>query len=67
MTIHSILTQGFGTFGSVNRVPTLGFYSGEAVTGNKIKVSISAFVLNTTSLSGFLNNVVSLTAIMRKQ
>lgn len=65
MAIGGILTQGLGSFGSVNRMPTLGFYIGEAAPANFIKLSVTGFLLNRKTISGNIRNRITLAGILR--
>lgn len=38
MGVSYIVTQGFGSFGAIKYIPTLGFYTGTPVAGGDIKV-----------------------------
>ena len=51
MSVGAILTRGLGSFGSVNKIPTLGYAQAEVIE-NLIRLSVTAYLLTLKTVSG---------------
>ncbi len=42
MTISTVVTRGFGSFGSVNNLPTLGYDLGAPIVASRLYIQVAA-------------------------
>lgn len=64
MSVGPILTQGLGVFGSVNKLPTLGFTPAQIIT-NLIRLSVSAKLLDRLTVAGKKLDQMTVTGVQK--